>query len=513
MLSCEALLLAPPWGQLPQVLMSVLGQKAGATKSEEQAAAEDSITDGYMMESEQEYRSRLSRWSKDVVQALESPAFCWVVSVSFKCRQPLMKCMKLIKTKQAKTSNLADIVYTRAADIMGDFMASLNPGHWRTELEYIQQVGSSSPSVLAAFVILLTLTGAAEFHRRVYMQTQTYPLQLLWLVFAPWAVHCPERQRVAQHLLKQRDADLEPNTIRFRIEWQGELQVAAASGKICPRVHAFLSAVMRMWSCDTQEQEGANSMISAMVARSPNLSLPVLAARLTIKKTIFNEVSSVKGSAKGVGDRVAVRLAVKRLVHQLSTKVDAAASVQQDLARWAPPLAACLPVNAGFMPQRPEAPVDRRFKQWCGHYHPQLVRAMSFGNPLVAYCLRTEGAFLDKAWLCFNKIRKVRNLIDCRVILESGRPTSLEVSVPFSTTTSTSLLEGVHKGMEAKGWFGADPPGPMVEVFALSLEWRIGENLGAIKADVRVDTGPAILELMASLPVNPNKRAHAGSVA
>jgi hypothetical protein len=53
----------------------------------------------------------------------------------------------------------------------------------------------------------------------------------------------------------------------------------------------------------------------------------------------------------------------------------------------------------------------------------------------------------------------------------------------------------------------------MVEVFALSLEWRIGENLGAIKADVRVDTGPAILELMASLPVNPNKRAHAGSVA
>ena len=461
------------------MLKAVLGQRGKGGLDQE--AAEDNMFDGFLVESEEEYRARLSRWSKDVLQLLESPDFGWVVSASFKCRGPLMKCMKLIKTKQVTATNLSDMVYARAADIMGDFMALLKPGHWTQELEYMQGASSSEPSALAAFVILLALTGAAEFHRRIYMQTQTYPLQLLWLVFAPWQVQCPERQRVAQHLISQCCAELEPNTCRFCAEWQAELQEAAASGKLCPRVHAFLAAVRHMWTCDTQEQEGANSMLSAMVGRAPSISLPALAARLTIKKALFNEVSSIK-LAKGTGDRAAARLAVKRLVHRCSTNIDDAALVQQDLARWTPPECADIPEDAGFMPQHLPPLVQKDFKQWCGYHHPKLVQAMALGNPLLAYCLRVEGAFLDKAWLCLNKVRKVRNLIGCTVTLQGGKPKCVQVSVPFSMTSSTALLEEVHKGMVAKGCCTADPPGPMAEICSLPLKWGFDGGAGIIKA-------------------------------
>ena len=417
------------------MLKAVLEKKAN--KPAPAAQAEEQLGDGFLIESEQEYRERLGRWSKDTLNLLESPAFAWVLSVCHKCRGPVMKCMRLIKTKHGKATNLADLVYTRAAEIMEDFMALLKLDHWKQEAGSLQ-LGqpdesdvSSTSSALAACVILLAMTGAAEYHRRVYTQTQTYPLQLLWLVFSPWSVHCPERQRVARHLLNQSDRDLEPNALRLRTWFLAELQETASSGKICAKVHAFLAAVRHLWTCDTQEQEGAHSMISAMVARATHIGLPLLAGRLTVKKALFNQVSSIQHSAKKAGDRVASRLAVKELVRRSCTLLgEAADNVQHDLARWAPPKAAdaALPVNAGCLPQVRPPPVRQACRQWCGHYHPQLVKAMCLGNPLVAYCLKADGVFQNKAWLCLNRIRKVRCLVDCTISLEGGQPKRLRVS-------------------------------------------------------------------------------------
>jgi len=270
-----------------------------------------------------------------------------------------------------------------------------------------------------------------------------------------------------------------------------------------------------------------------MVARAPHIGLPLLAGRLTVKKALFNQVSSIQHSAKKAGDRVASRLAVKELVRRSSTLLgEAADNVQHDLARWAPPKAAdaALPVNAGCLPQVRPPPVRQACRQWCGHYHPQLVKAMCLGNPLVAYCLKADGVFQNKAWLCLNRIRKVRCLIDCTISLEGGQPKCLRVSEPFATTTSTSLIEGVHEGLIAKGGLDstrfvdsvedlgadadADASEPIVEIFSLPLTWGFDDSQaseGGIIAHVSVDSGAAVLELRSQLPFGAAKRANAGA--
>ena len=65
---------------------------------------------------------------------------------------------------------------------------------------------------------------------------------------------------------------------------RADLEHAAATGLLTASLHYFLLVLNILLPIDTQEVEGFNSVIKVMTDRAPSMKVPLLNARLTIKK-------------------------------------------------------------------------------------------------------------------------------------------------------------------------------------------------------------------------------------
>ena len=130
---------------------------------------------------------------------------------------------------------------------------------------------------------------ATEFYRRIVQPTREYPLQMVWLCRMDAHVPCIDRQRVAQDMLRS----MHPAVMKFRFLFEADLQFCANTGRMAPDLWSLFACLFRlMWTTDSQEMEGVNSIIRKVVDLAPAIQLELLAARICIKKAILRAISS-----------------------------------------------------------------------------------------------------------------------------------------------------------------------------------------------------------------------------
>eukprot|EP00959_Pyramimonas_sp_CCMP1952_P164666 3441902-Pyramimonas_sp.AAC.1 len=73
---------------------------------------------------------------------------------------------------------------------------------------------------------------------------------------------------------------------KFAVWFRDGMTEAAETGLLDDDVYSFLQNLSLMWFGDTQEIEGCNSIVKHVGRLAPNISLPLLSSRITIKKAV-----------------------------------------------------------------------------------------------------------------------------------------------------------------------------------------------------------------------------------
>lgn len=100
---------------------------------------------------------------------------------------------------------------------------------------------------------------------------------------------------IARLILDSDSADLDSATRKLRTQFQSGLVVVAESGYLGPKLYIVLLACRTMAPADNEEVEGANSLIKNISTACPRIDLPLLAARICIKKHLG--VGDTRGSS------------------------------------------------------------------------------------------------------------------------------------------------------------------------------------------------------------------------
>ena len=159
----------------------------------------------------------------------------------------------------------------------------------------------------------------ADYERRIVTRTQSYPLKLAWLVAAPSSKVCAKRIEVAEDMSrihafvqprgKNIPGDFE-DSVKFHVSklfqaCNAEFCEVVSSGLLPKKLDAFVRCILGVIHLDTQEIEGCNSVLKAVAKAAPNIRLPLLSARLNIKKTINQLEENTAQSRKALAETAA----------------------------------------------------------------------------------------------------------------------------------------------------------------------------------------------------------------
>jgi hypothetical protein len=308
--ACEAVIVAPPVDEARLVLQCCIGGRGkkrdtthdnhGKKRKAATALADQSGNDAglalqgadggdddvphpveAMVEgtSTPSFSSVMGRWARDVVALLSSSCFWWVVQVVHKCRGPLDHLLHVLETRQKYATNegstLATLVYGKSDEVLCQFGALLDFGAWQSIWEAIP---TSDHGKAHQIIITLVCSCAANYYKRFVELFGTLPYQILWLAYASPTVECQQRARVAKLILTEAAAhNPEYNSARMVVDFKECLQHSASTGLCSTKLYTFALGIREQWSCDTQSQERANSIITCITGRSPNISLSLLA--------------------------------------------------------------------------------------------------------------------------------------------------------------------------------------------------------------------------------------------
>ena len=104
----------------------------------------------------------------------------------------------------------------------------------------------------------------------------------------PFDEVCPVRQQVAKDLLATPNCCLEyvdqDLALKAKQEFHRDFVHAERTGLLTEPLRCFLLTLRSVLSLDTQDLEGINSLIQVMCSRAPSMRLPLLNARVSIKK-------------------------------------------------------------------------------------------------------------------------------------------------------------------------------------------------------------------------------------
>ncbi len=84
------------------------------------------------------------------------------------------------------------------------------------------------------------------------------------------------------------------STLKIAVLFRHQLSHAVSTGRLHYPLFEFLKTLFLCWPTDTQEIEGVNSIISRMVSLAPAIQLPLLSARITVKKALGTLRSKTK---------------------------------------------------------------------------------------------------------------------------------------------------------------------------------------------------------------------------
>ena len=109
--------------------------------------------------------------------------------------------------------------------------------------------------------------------------------KMLLLVAEPADSESASRVEVIREMMEADPAKQHRTILKFRLLFEEELSNAMSNGgKLADSCWDFVDHIAIQWRGCTQEIEGINNMIKAIVRRAPSISLPLVSARLAIRK-------------------------------------------------------------------------------------------------------------------------------------------------------------------------------------------------------------------------------------
>ena len=208
------------------------------------------LSDTTALDSEEatEFTARLSRWSRQVLECLQTPAWHTSLLLGHACRGPINDMYVWLQAAAGDKGStwdhppLVSFVCSKALEAMVSFERLLGGSVLEPPWECVTESAGSDCSWRSQALLSLLET-AADYWRRVYSPTTQYPLRVAWLVWRPADVLCPERSTVCQELLSAEGCSCLP---LLRSRYGDELRAAAANGgKIDSGLYAFVMAVCR----------------------------------------------------------------------------------------------------------------------------------------------------------------------------------------------------------------------------------------------------------------------------
>ena len=207
-------------------------------------------------------------------------------------RRPLDHLMGFLMSRGTDDSagKLPTLVFGKFDAILAEFESVLDAESETWHL-WRDLMAGCEPTVADDQVALLVsscLELFSELNRRLTPTVKGFPGKLAWLIFSPDPCEpCNHRRQLADELLSARTCDLDHCfTGKFRLFFAEELRACRETGSLCPQVHQLVSDFFNMLPMETQEVEGANSVIKRIHELAPNVKLPLMSDRLLIKKAV-----------------------------------------------------------------------------------------------------------------------------------------------------------------------------------------------------------------------------------
>ena len=144
--------------------------------------------------------------------------------------------------------------------------------------------------------------------------------------------HCSRRQAIAQQILRTRDDALHGTVLKLKEMFPASLAVVAAGDDVPASLFVCLRLIVFWYWGDSQEMEGVNSLLKMAVSRSPTISLPLLCARVALRK----DIAFASGMGKVTKHSVLARISVGMLA-DAGYHIDADIAVQGQEKRYTPP--------------------------------------------------------------------------------------------------------------------------------------------------------------------------------
>ena len=188
------------------------------------------------------------------------------------------------------TTVMSDLVSWKADSIRGEFDALLSDGpgddqdHWGPLWSYVPY---NHVQDARALIMTLVLCAVCQWDMRIMARVAAFPCLLLLLVDKPAAEVCSRRKAMAAELLSMRECCLQDRRQDFTLKvlrgFKAQLETVARLGTCPAPLHHMMLLVRSLWLADTQRVEGANSVLQTISKRAPNIHIPLLSDRLSLK--------------------------------------------------------------------------------------------------------------------------------------------------------------------------------------------------------------------------------------
>ena len=237
------------------------------------------------VEEQAAYSAKLGRWRKDALAASGDLVFVRLVLTVPITRAPCSHMHAFLKKhidqaqRDVKGNHYAQLIGGKAHEIFSEFEAALDS----PELIHATDDLNQDDALLVRRIVVASLfKSTCGFHRRVVVPLKNY--EWLRLLESPAGVPCDVRRDIAQRLLSTASPHLEINAAKLKALFPGDLEHAAATGKLeCTQHIKLLQGLREAMMADTRDQESLNKVIGVMGKRAPNISLDLLSARAGLK--------------------------------------------------------------------------------------------------------------------------------------------------------------------------------------------------------------------------------------
>ena len=232
----------------------------------------------------------MGRWSAEAYNGLTSPEFLLAVLTIHSSRQPVDHFRHWLQSPlNGSRPRVVELVCGAASRMFDEWETLVfddpeQSGTWA----HIHSIDDDQRrEAWTRHAILLCLSDAIDYGRRVLWPCRTFPLLIMWLIHQPPGVVCHERQNMASDLLNWSDEQINcASTIKIRNLFRRHIQRASRAGTLDEDMWSFINDIAQQWPLDTQSLEGTNNIAKLIIKLAPAIYWKRFSNRLTTSTCI-----------------------------------------------------------------------------------------------------------------------------------------------------------------------------------------------------------------------------------